>query len=106
MAAFACAETIDCDFSVVGRFHRAHPQALYDKPEHDSQTSHPRFKTGVFMVHRDQPYAKLGTDAIGAASSFHAVPALISASITQDGIAKLLSIRFEMSWLDISSSHL
>jgi hypothetical protein len=84
VAAFACADTIDCDFSVVGRFHSAHPQALYDKPERDSQTLHPRFKTGVFMVPRDQPYAKLGTDAISAASSFHAVPALIPASVTQD----------------------
>lgn len=84
MVAFACVETIDCDFSVVGRFHTAHPQALYDKPERDSETSHTRFKTGVFMVPRDQPYDKLETDAIGAASSFHAVPALISASITQD----------------------
>lgn len=84
MAAFACAETIDYDFSVVGRFHRAHTQALYDKLERDSQTSHPGFKTGVFMVPRDQPYAKLGTDAISAASSFHAAPVLISASITQD----------------------
>lgn len=63
VAAFVCAETIDCDFNVVGRFHGAHTRALYDKLERDSQTSHPGFETGVFTVPRDQQYAELGTDA-------------------------------------------
>ncbi len=63
VAAFVRAEAIDCDFGVVGRFHGAHTRALYDKLERDSQTSHPGFETGAFMVPRDRQHGELGTDA-------------------------------------------
>jgi len=63
VAEFVRTEAIECDFSVVGRFHGAHTRALYDQLERDSQTRHPAFETGAFMVPRDRQHTELGTDA-------------------------------------------
>jgi len=60
---FVTDEKIDCDFSVVGRFHGAHTAGQYDKLARDCETSHPGFETGAFMVPRDKQHSELGTDA-------------------------------------------
>ncbi|MDF1609265.1 FAD-binding oxidoreductase [Hoeflea sp. YIM 152468] len=63
VAKFVSDENIDCDFSVVGRFHGAHTAGQYGKLLRECEGRHPGFETGAFMVPRDQQHSELGTDA-------------------------------------------
>lgn len=60
---FVRAEQIDCDFSVVGRFHGAHTARHFDVLARDCESRHPGFETGAYMVGRSQQGTELGTEA-------------------------------------------
>ncbi|WP_420407136.1 NAD(P)/FAD-dependent oxidoreductase [Hoeflea sp.] len=60
---FIRTEEIDCDFSVVGRFHGAHTARHYDILARECESRHPGFETGAYMVPRSEQRLELGTEA-------------------------------------------
>ncbi len=56
-------EGIDCDFSVVGRFHAAHNTAAFQRLVQGVRDEPAGLETGVYIVPRDHQHSLLGTDA-------------------------------------------
>lgn len=60
---FVAEEGIDCDFSVVGRFHAAHNEAAFRRLVSAVENEPAGFETGAWVVPRSEQCAELGTDA-------------------------------------------
>jgi glycine/D-amino acid oxidase-like deaminating enzyme len=60
---FVGEESIDCDFTVAGRFHGAHTPRHFDRLARECEAGNPAFDTGAYMVTRNDQYRELGTNA-------------------------------------------
>ena len=60
---FVAEEGIDCDFSVVGRFHAAHNDAAFRRLASAVENEPAGFETGAWVVPRSEQRTELGTGA-------------------------------------------
>lgn len=56
-------ETIDCDFSVCGRFHAAHSLKAFDALRYDAENQPYGLEVPMEIVSRDAQHREIGTDA-------------------------------------------